>query len=375
MPQINLEIRPNEYFTTNPESILTNLLEKYNVSNLFYGYIFLGYPNWHAENIDLFQYLPIDFLDNLRHSNTLLIVDYTFEGFSHTECPIINILEKNCVQYNINPKKIFYFSGNLKDKSDLINVIPIFLLDNNNNFKNLHSDIDVIQKTFLNKKQNEILLSLSRRNRFHRVIAHAMLFSSGLKEYSVISQDVLTDINANENLLRTIGLSPKQWKRFTKNLPLIADENNFHINDPFNHLFDLHAKTCFSIVNETLINDWNDTSLFFSEKILKPIINFQPFVIYGQPGINHAMIDLGFQLYDKYFDLSFDYEKNNTLRYKKLLDSIEKTVHKLANLDVTEQMNWRFQHLEILKNNYNNFLLQTHSNQAGRKFSNIISKL
>jgi hypothetical protein len=375
MLEINFKIKPNDFFTTNPKSVLTSILNRYNTSLTPYGYIFLGYPNWHQPDIDLFQYFENEFLDNLRQRKTVLIVDYTYEGFSCIECPIIKILESNCEKYNIDPKKIFYFTGNLKDKSNLINVIPIFLLDHNDNFKILETDLEEIQNRCFAATEDKVFLSLSRRNRMHRVLAHAMLANNPLKEHAIISQDILTNVNVDDRTLEKIGYNKKEWKRFSKTLPLIADKNEFHINDPFNVLPDLHYKTSFSIVNETLIHDYNDTSLFFSEKILKPIINFQPMIIYGQPGINHALKNLGYELYNDYFDLSFDFEKDHILRYKKLLQSIEPVVKKLSMLSAKEKIAWRFKHEEILLKNFNNFLQQTHSNNAGKIFADCVSKL
>jgi hypothetical protein len=104
----------------------------------------------------------------------------------------------------------------------------------------------------------------------------------------------------------------------------------------------------FSIVNETLISSYNNTSLFFSEKLLKPIINYQPMIIYGQPGINRKIQMLGFKTYEDYFDLSFDDEPNDVLRYKKLLESVESTVKHLRSVSRDEQIAWRFKELELL---------------------------
>lgn len=374
MLEINFKIKANDFFTTNPESVLVNILSRYNLKDVPFGYIFLGYPNWHQPEIDLFKFFEEEFLNNLRNKKTVLIVDHTFEGFSSIECPIINILEKNCEMYQIDPKKIFYFTGNLKTRSDRINALPIFLLDNANNFKFLNVDLEKIQKNFYDKKINQIVLSLSRRNRQHRVLAHAMLFHSEIKDYSVISQDKLDNFIIHSSTLTKMGLNEKAWKRYTKNLPLLADKNEFHINDPFNPLSELHDKTCFSIVNETLIDDFKGSSLFFSEKILKPIINFQPMIIYGQPGINYALEELGFKTYKDYFDLSFDTEQDNILRYKKLLNTINPIVKSLAAMTVEQQNAWRFKYLDVLNHNYKNFRAQTHSNNISKKFAEIVSQ-
>jgi hypothetical protein len=339
--------------------------------------VLLGYPDWHQDSIDFFQYIHPDFLHSLRTESTILIVDYTYEGFSPTQCPIITILEKNCLKYNINPKKIFYFSGNLRDSSDIINVIPIFVLDYNNyniNWKDIQK-LDQVKTTFLQKNADNIILSLSRRNRSHRVVAHAILINSELNNYSIISQDKCKNFKIDDKTLSKAGLTYKQWKRFQKQLPRIANENNFKINAVFDHFPTAHNNTCFSIVNETEINNYNDTTMFFSEKILKPIINFQPFVIYGQRGINHSLIELGYKLYDDYFDLSFDWESNNIRRYRKLLESITPLVKQLAAASIKEQMAWRFKNIELLEHNYNIFLQQQQSSTACYIFLDRISQL
>jgi hypothetical protein len=374
MHHSKFSIVPNEYFTTNTAAVLLNILFDRQIADVKYGYILLAYPDWYQESIDLFQYIHPEFLHSLRTESTILIVDYTYEGFSPTQCPIIKILEKNCLKYNINPKKIFYFSGNLRDSSDIINVMPMFVLDYNFNWKNIQK-LDQVKTTFLQKNVDDIILSLSRRNRSHRVMAHAILINSELNDYSIISQDNCKNFKINDGLLSKAGLTHKQWKRFQKQLPRIANKNDFEINAVFNSFPNLHNNTCFSIVNETEINNYNDTSMFFSEKILKPIINFQPFVIYGQCGINHALLELGYKLYDDYFDLSFDWEPDNIIRYRKLLESITPLVKQLALISVKEQMDWRFKNIELLEHNYNIFLQQQQSSTACNAFLDRISQL
>jgi hypothetical protein len=374
MRHSKFSIVANQYFTTNDSSNLLDILFDRSTVEIDFGYIFLSYPDWYHDPIDLFQYIDPDFLNSLRTDSTILIVDYTYEGFSPSQCPIIEILEKNCFKYNINPKKIFYCSGNLRDSSDIINVIPTFVLDYNNNWKNIQN-LEQIKTIFLKKNKDDIILSLSRRNRSHRVIAHAILINSELNKYSVISQDTCKNFKISDTALCTADLTHKQWKRFQKQLPRIAGKNDFEINAVYDHFPTLHNSTCFSIVNETEINDYNDTSMFFSEKTLKPIVNFQPFVIYGQRGINHALVELGYKLYDDYFDLSFDWESNNIIRYKKLLENITSLTKQLASASIKEQMDWRFKHIELLKHNYNIFLQQHQSSTARSIFLDRISQL
>jgi hypothetical protein len=89
MRHSKFSIVPNEYFTTNLRSNLLDILFDGSGEDIDYGYIFLSYPNWRRDQIDLFQYIHPDFLHTLRTESSILIVDYTYEGFSSIQCPII----------------------------------------------------------------------------------------------------------------------------------------------------------------------------------------------------------------------------------------------------------------------------------------------
>ena len=377
MKQFPLKITPNDFFTTNTDGAILDVLPK-NIPNVKYGYIFVGYPQWGDETVNIFQYLGEEFLNSLKNNLTILLVDYTYEGFSKYQCPIIKILENNCANYGINPKRIFYFSGNLKDHSDTINTIPMFVLDNKNSWSRwikVNRTLESVKVECLKNFEDKIFLSLSRRNRFHRVIGHLLLSNSPIFNYGIISQNTIKNIGIDNITIEKLELSEKAIKRFGKTLPLIADKNNFNINDPFNSLSTLHTSTVFSIVNETLADDYNKTSLFYSEKMLKPIINFQPMIIFGQPGINHELTRLGFKTYDKYFDLSFDYEPDMILRYRGILNNINKLVLDLSNMSKEEKIDWRFKHREILEHNYQVFLNTLHSKKQSQLFFELVRKI
>jgi hypothetical protein len=331
--------------------------------------LLLGYEQKITATTDLFKFIDSTSIDQLRNGRTVLIFDATFEGYSDAELPLKTCLCYNAFLYNIDPTKIFLFTGNFLDADDGINVIPIFLLDTGwdcsvgpENFKDA--------KVHCFKNLEKTILSLSRRNRFSRVVAHFALWKSQLKQDSIISQDTVNNTaTLSTDILEKLDLTIHDWQEFKNILPLLADGNNFHINAPFDHLPDLHSKTLFSIVNETLISNYKNTSLFFSEKLLKPIINYQPMVIYGQPGINRKIQMLGFKTYGDYFDLSFDDEPDDILRYKKLLASVERTVKHLRSLSREEQIAWRFKESELLIYNREVFVRKENTMQQLGVFS------
>jgi hypothetical protein len=355
MQKLKIKLEDNPFCSSPEITNLSNYLWFKEYQHLFRQHadinfinLLLGYEQKITATTDLFKFIDSTSIDQLRNGRTVLIFDATFEGYGDAELPLKTCLLYNAFLYNIDPTKIFLFTGNFLDADDGINVIPIFILD-------AGWDHNVVTTTFKDaevqcfENLEKIILSLSRRNRFPRVVAHFALWKSQLKQDSIISQDTVNNTAMiSTDILEKLDLTVDDWQEFKHALPLLADGNNFHINAPFDHLSNLHSKTVFSIVNETLISSYNNTSLFFSEKLLKPIINYQPMIIYGQPGINRQLQTLGFKTYENYFDLSFDDEPNDVLRYKKLLASVENTVKHLRSLSRDEQIAWRFKESELL---------------------------
>ena len=374
MQELKATITSNPYFW-NPDgkTLLTPHFDDID-HKINYIKLLLKYPVPSYDGVDLFQFIDTNSLDQLRNHKTVLTFDSVFEGFSPDIAAIAKALYNSCIIHNINPKKIFYFTGNLIDNSAEINIIPIFVLDNYYDWKN--TLITSLKKARFNcyKNYDKAILSLSRRNRSHRVFAHCMLFSSPLVEHSIISQDVF-DYKINDRDLKKMEVTDLQFESFKSSLPLIADKNQFDVNDPFNALPELHARTLFSIVNETLADNSNNTTLFFSEKFLKPIINFQPMLIYGHQGINKKLSLLGFRNYESYFNLDFDDEPDDIIRYKKLIESASKAVNFLELMSREEQIEWRFKNKKLLKYNYNVFIENLHRKQQIALFEKLINAI
>ncbi len=102
----------------------------------------------------------------------------------------------------------------------------------------------------------------------------------------------------------------------------------FYIGNTFRH--DLYQNSNIHIVTETSFDE-----LFLSEKILRPIFMYQPFIVLGPKGILKQLRSHGFKTFGEFWDESYDDIDDPKLRYEKVLEIILK-IKDMDILDVND---------------------------------------
>lgn len=108
---------------------------------------------------------------------------------------------------------------------------------------------------------------------------------------------------------------------------------------------DFHQSTFVNIVTETL---YSNKTIFFSEKIFKPIYMLQPFILIGNPHSLKELKKLGYKTFDRWWDESYDEEENLIKRVLK----IEKILKKISKLTPDELFSWTTAMEDTLVHNY-----------------------
>jgi hypothetical protein len=110
-----------------------------------------------------------------------------------------------------------------------------------------------------------------------------------------------------------------------------------------------HTESFLNIVSESLIDD---TSVFFSEKIYKPIFAAQPFIIFGNPNSIKMLQKMGFKTFGKWWDESYDEELDFSKRLEKIVNILEEISNWSFDkcFDVIQEME------EILVHNFNHMI-------------------
>lgn len=325
---------------------------------------------------DWFHFLDTRIIRKLQNKSMFLIYNFRNEGYSGTGFRIFDELY-NCLRYDIPPSQIVLISSNLKNTQTLEHYLsqknydpirtfdfPFFerninvFFENRVNYTPLQWMKNMERQVNTYYKGKHYFCSLSRASRHERAVGTFLLCQTPLKEHALISHDVLVDPILAETIDYFVDQNKKKmikpFRKWVNTLPLIADRTDFDNNWAMGEydFLKLFNSVLFQLVNETWVRDWNGTSLFYSEKTFKSMLTFQPFLIWGQPGANYALKDLGYKTYEDWFDLSFDNEPDEIERYKKILQSVGKAVEEIKSMSLKDQIRWRFKNMDVLMHNY-----------------------
>lgn len=107
-----------------------------------------------------------------------------------------------------------------------------------------------------------------------------------------------------------------------------------------NNMKEWYVDTYVNLVTETFFG----TNVFLSEKIFKPISNYQPFIVLGDYHTLAELKKLGFKTFEPFIDESYDEEKDPKKRFEK----IEIEIQKLKEKSIEEIHNWYYSIKNIL---------------------------
>lgn len=193
----------------------------------------------------------------------------------------------------------------------------------------------LFENTLLKNKQSnksKHFLSFNRVVRPHRLLLFGEIQTNeNLKDKTIISlgKDLQNNkqsfFNIVENVLQYSSISSKErilnfYKNYDSSKHYVYDVPNLELNQASNLNTMAHSTTFVNVVTETLTDPY---TIFFSEKIFKPIVSAQPFVLFGNPFSLQKLKEYGFQTFDKWWDESYDEEVDMVKRLEKIVNTLE----------------------------------------------------
>jgi len=197
------------------------------------------------------------------------------------------------------------------------------------------------QATWHNNIRTKKFTCLMRSHKNWRFSVGAKLHSAGIYKNSYASYNKInfsdgfdhTDdfLNDSNNPIQTI--SNAEISNFNNIIPFSSDELNDNNRNDYESFVDKYFTDAYwNIVCETHLNLDNTTGTFITEKTWKPIRHYQPFIIIGTIGSLAHLQSLGYLTFDGIIDESYDYTKDDNIRFNKAFEVIKK----LNNMTITE---------------------------------------
>jgi hypothetical protein len=330
-------------------------------------------------NEDFVKIYPIDlgdvdfetFLDNVPLSSIATIKNECIpllfylptEGFSFRDRDNwLDKIEQSLTRRGIRDVKKYLITGNLKENHNSFfdKIFPVNYFESHFN-RFVKSDTESFdESTMLHFKKNihqHSFLSYNGNLKPHRLALVSELTRLNLTTDALVSFLQGTDVYYSNYLFNQLIRSTTSLLDYAlrienlKSLKIDFQTHREMMNDNYNYkiIHPHYLESWFSLVTET---EYDEDSLFLTEKIYKPIYGLHPFIVWGSPGILKQLKQDGYETFPELFDESYD----DVYDHKKRLSMVLDEVSKFNNKSNLEKKDLIYSICEKLVNNKKNFL-------------------
>ncbi len=315
------------------------------------------------------KYISSIALNHVRTGRALIMIDYAQENF--IDKGLYEMMHE-CLKYSGIPKEQIVLGFNSFNAQEVYeNWFPEnermltvknwpFVLTNTSHHYTQNPSQRMSYTEFI-ESENTIrkykFLFKVRRPRTHRLAFLARLITDGLIDQGDWS--CLSPVNATDDELNwmmrdfDITFDIDKVKEALKNVPKnLESESGTHYTE-VRAWTDTHPNayrnSYFYVCTETFTHEPHKS---LTEKVFKPIVNFQPFLFVAYPGALQLLRELGFKTFSPYIDESYDDEKDRNTRMKMIYDEVTR----LTNMSVEELHKWYWGMKDILIHNNQHLL-------------------
>ena len=292
------------------------------------------------------EMLPEKLKEQLKDRTAIVYYDQSWEGFPMFGS--VNYFEKfykNFAKLQLPPSQFVLSTGNMLESTlhdewcNKHSITDRMTVISANFFAALSADTTFFGKgipdiTFDEQIQYKLINNvtlfncLNRVMRDHRICFIAMLNYYNLLDSNKVSHNSFPPHHSYKIQIQHYRHHPSYEKTnvlaVNSKLPLILDSAEFEVNKAQNFFKEIYLESWVTMVTETLATENN--TMFFSEKIYKPMRARHPFILLGIRGSLRELKRQGFKTFDTWWDESYDDIENVTDRMEaicKLLLSLQ----------------------------------------------------
>lgn len=143
-------------------------------------------------------------------------------------------------------------------------------------------------------EDHKIFICLNRLARYHRVTLVSTLVDRNLRQHGYLSwAGVRAEFDWKE-----------EYPTLLNEVFDVLDVDDVAADNPTHKLPTEFSKKSFIFLNTE--TNYDNTSMFLSEKVFKPMLLGMPFILLGNTGVLGFLKSLGFKTFDKWIDESYD---------------------------------------------------------------------
>lgn len=316
---------------------------------------------------DINDYINPDYIKHIKDkdSDWLLYINNTHEAF--LDMPR-EVYQHVCKKYDIPTSKVVLANGafDLLDEAERVTQlhdVPVFKIERvmdfefaHNNIKNsLTSQSNDVPETLVPSDIHKTFLCFNRRWRLHRPLLVSCLAANDMLKDGFVS---LAPSDDNKNIQNHVPGENEggvfQWlehccernavldewitpnKAMIQSLqPMYLDTEDLRTNRAE---FEwgpgyLYAQSLVSVVTETNYftsfhkDNTTERSIFFSEKIFKPIAFEHPFIVVSTPNFLESLRSVDYKTFDGLIDESYDQEPDDFKRMVMIVNEIKRLIN------------------------------------------------
>lgn len=197
-------------------------------------------------------------------------------------------------------------------------------------------------------------LCLNRRFRWHRTKIMLEIFHKWNDKFlwshdkPPITEELFDNPDGQHFSFEDLYVKNKQFTRELYNILPKRIDVDHSVNDTSVRL-ELQEQVYINVVTETMFTE--QETLFFSEKVYKPIVAMQPFILLGSFQSLEVLRKQGYRTFHPFINEEYDTLRNQDERF----DAIVKEIDRLSKLSHEEMHELIKQCAEICIHNYNNW--------------------
>lgn len=275
--------------------------------------------------------LPLNVLNSIKNGDTKILLASIAEATEITD-DFFDKITNELYRFGLDETKLIIIDSNqnfldVSNKFKIYTTLHFIVIcsyhPNELNDLNYISELPTEQEVLDITQRNKHFICLNRNSqRPHRYYL-SLLFEK-YKLYDKAIYSLLMPLHQN-NFKKLQDLE-KYKPIVSQKIPLEIDTQNriktldgFHTGNTF--LKENYLDSYFNIVTETC---FAEGQVFFTEKILKPLMCLQPFIVLSSPNYLKKIKQLGFKTFDSIWDESYDEIQDNEDRLIKIFRLILK---------------------------------------------------